>query len=151
MPPETTYFSVSVLDNCTGTEVLVLVYVRSLSQSTFTMYLDSLTELVPWFHALDHANYARWIPVHLRDMAELPRKHPDIARKFMEGSFTVQKTKRVFSVISIDHAHGQNNAHIKNNGGAVGLTDNPSALQHWMVARPEVARVIAEFQAWHEH
>lgn len=38
------------------------------------MYLDALTELVPWFHALDHTNYARWIPVHVRDMAELPMR-----------------------------------------------------------------------------
>ena len=107
------------------------------------MYLDALTELVPWFHALDRANYARWIPVHLRDMAELPRKHPDIARKFMEGSFTVQKTKKVFSTISIDHAHEQNNAHIKGDGGAVGLADNPRALRRWMIAGPEVARATA--------
>ena len=69
----------------------------------------------------------------------------------MEGSFTVQKTKKVFSTISIDQAHRQTNAHIKGNGGAVGLTDNPSALQHWMVAGPEVARFIAEFQAGDEH
>ena len=34
----------------------------------------------------------------------------------------------------------------KGDGGAVGLTDNPSALRHWMVAGPEVARVIEEFQ-----
>ena len=122
---------------------------RSLSQSSFTIYLDALTELVPWFHAFDHPNYARWIPVHLLDMAEHPRKHPDIARKFMEGSFTVQKTKKVFSTISIGQVHGQNNAHIQGNGGAVGLTDNPSALRRWMVAVPEVAMVIAEFQAGH--
>ena len=116
-----------------------------------TMYLDALTELVPRFHALDHTNYARWIPVHLRDMAELPRKHPDIAGKIMEGSFTVQKTKKVFSMISIDQAHEQTNAHIEVDGGAVGLTDNPSALLCWMIAGPEVARAIAEFQAGHEH
>uniref|UniRef100_UPI00358FDFD2 bromodomain-containing protein 2-like n=1 Tax=Myxine glutinosa TaxID=7769 RepID=UPI00358FDFD2 len=38
--------------------MLVLVYVRSLRQALFTMYLDALTELVPWFHALDHTHYA---------------------------------------------------------------------------------------------
>ena len=69
----------------------------------------------------------------------------------MEGSFTVQKMEKVFSTISIDQAHEQNNAHIKGNGGAVGLTDNPSALRHWTVAGPEVARAIAELQAGKEH
>ena len=101
------------------------------------MYLYALTELVPWFHALDHTNYARLIPVHLRDMAELSTKHPEVAREFNEGHFTVQKTSnRVFSAIAIDHAHEQNNALIKGDGGAVGLTDNPRALRHWMVAGP---------------
>ncbi|KAJ8392755.1 hypothetical protein AAFF_G00072390 [Aldrovandia affinis] len=115
------------------------------------MYLDALTELVPWFHALDHTHYARWIPVHLKDMAELTTKHPDVARKFREGHFTVQKTQRVFSSIPIDQAHEQNNACIKGDGGAVGLTDNPSALRRWMVAGPEVARVIEEFQDGNQH
>ncbi len=132
-------------------ELCLLVYVRSLRQSSFTMYLDALTELAPWFHALDHTNYARWIPVHLRDMAELPTKHPEVAKNFNAGNFTVQKTKRVFSTITIDQAHEQNNAYIKGDGGAVGLTDNPRALRRWMVSGPEVARVIEEFHDEHHH
>jgi len=130
-------------------QLCLLVYVRSLRQPSFTMYLDALTELAPWFHALDHTNYARWIPVHLRDMAELPTKHPEVAKNFNAGNFTVRKTKRAFSSIPIDQAHEQNNACIKGDGGAVGLTDNPRALRRWMVAGPEVARVIEEFHDEH--
>ncbi len=86
------------------------------------MYIDAVTELATWFHALDHTNYARWIPVHLRDMAELPTKHPEVNKMFTAGNFTVQKTNKVFSAIPIDQAHEQNNAYIKDDGGAVGLT-----------------------------
>jgi hypothetical protein len=43
----------------------------------------------------------------------------------------VQKTNRVFSAIAINHAHEQNNALTKGDGGAVGLTDNP---RRWMIA-----------------
>ena len=84
--------------------------------------------------------------MHMRDMAELPKIHPDINREFNAGHFTAQKTKRVFSAIPIDQAHEQNNACVKGDGGAVGLTDNPSALRRWMIAGPEVARVIGEFE-----
>ena len=42
-------------------QLLVLMYVRSLQQASFTMYLDALTELVSWFHALNHTNYARGV------------------------------------------------------------------------------------------
>ena len=135
-------------------ELSVCVFVRSLREADFAMYLDALTELVPWFYALDHTNYARWIPVHLRDMAGLLMKHPEVNRKFNAGHFTVQKTKRVFSAIPIDQAHEQNNACVKGDGGAVGLTEDQGALRRWMVAGPEVARVISEFESaglqWNE-
>ena len=77
-------------------ELSTLIYVRSMREANFSMYLDALTELVPWFFALDHTNYARWIPVHLRDMAELANTHPDVFTEFSNGHFTVQKTKRMF-------------------------------------------------------
>ena len=55
-----------------------------------------------WFNALDHANYAWWIPVHLKDMAELPNRHPVVATEFNDGKFVVHKTQRIFSGIPID-------------------------------------------------
>ena len=102
-------------------------------------------QLTPWFFTLNHTNYARWIPVHLRDMTEPSVRHAEIVDEFTH--FTAQKSQRVFSSIPIDQAHEQNNACIKGDGGAVGLTDNPSALRRWMISGPEVARVISEFEA----
>jgi len=58
---------------------------------------------------------------------------------------------RLFSSIPIDQAHEQNNACTKKDGGAVVLTDNFSALCRWMVAGPEVARPIEEFQDHNQH
>ena len=60
---------------------------------------------------------------------------------------TVKKTTHSFSAIALDHAHEQNNASVKGDGGAVELTENPTALQRWMVSGPEMARVIREFEA----
>jgi hypothetical protein len=111
------------------------------------MYLDALTELACWFHAMDHINYARWTPVHLKDMVELPERHPEVARQFRKGNFTVQKTEKIFSLIPIDQEHEQYNACIKGDGGADGLTDNPAAFRRWMITGPEVARLIGEFES----
>ena len=61
------------------------------------------------------------------------------------------KTNRVFSSIAIDQAHEQHNAYVKGDGGAVGLTNNPSTLRRWMIAGPELARVIEEFHARQNH
>ncbi|KAG7156429.1 hypothetical protein Hamer_G006188, partial [Homarus americanus] len=104
--------------------------------------MDALAELCQWFFALDHTHYYRWVPVHLKDMTELSDKHPDVAAKFQAGHFTTNKTAHRFSAMALDQAHEQNNACIKGDGGAVGLTGNPSALRRWMVAGPEVARDV---------
>ena len=53
------------------------------------MYPDTLTELATWFYAMDHTNYARWMPVHLRDMVTLPTAHPEVAREFEAGNSTL--------------------------------------------------------------
>lgn len=79
------------------------------------------------------------------------RKHPKVAKAFNDGKFTVQKINRVFSAIATDQAHEQNNTHIKGDGGAVELTDNPSALRRWMVVGPEVAKVIDDFHDQKHH
>ena len=111
----------------------------------FILYIESLTKIVPWFFALDHTHYSRWVPIHLRDMIALKECHPNVYEEFVKGNFTVKKSKHAFS-IAIDHAHEQNNASVKGDGGAVGLTENPSALRRWMVSGPEMARLNGEFE-----
>ena len=96
--------------------------------------------------ALDSHNYARWLSVHYRELCELPTKHPTVFAEFMERAFVVHKTKKLFSSIALDHAHEQINAVVKGDGGAVGLTKNPAALRRWMVAGPELSRIIEEFE-----
>lgn len=46
----------------------VLIFIRAHRQKMFV----KLEALVPWFFALDHVNYARWIPIHIRGMKALP-------------------------------------------------------------------------------
>ena len=79
-------------------------------------------------------------------MANLSDMHPEIVNVFNAGHFSAQKTSRLFSAIALEQAHEQVNACIKGDGGAVGLTDDPNALQCWMIVGPEVARAIGEFQ-----
>ena len=58
----------------------------------------------------------------------------------------MNKTSMNFSSILIDHAHEQNNALVKGEVVAVGLTENSSALCRWMVSGPKMARIINEFE-----
>lgn len=45
----------------------------------------------------------------------------------------------------LDESHEQNNKCVKGDGGPIGLTESPSALLRWMVAGPEMVRVVGEF------
>ena len=46
----------------------------------------------------------------------------------------------------MDQGHEQNNAVIKNDGGAICLTQDPDALVKWAISGPKTVRVIAEFE-----
>jgi len=69
----------------------VLLYVRPIREGDFKLYVDALTKIVPWFFSLEHTNYARWIPVHLRD-STLKDIHPKVFEEFLKGNFLVKKT-----------------------------------------------------------
>ena len=127
-------------------ELLILVFIRSIRTADFPLYIEAITQLLPWFFALDHIHYARWLSVHVRDMTTLPVKHPTVAAHFEGGHFVIHKTVKHYSAIAIDHAHEQNNAIVKGDGGAVGLTENPAALRRWMVAGPEMASLVIQFE-----
>ena len=79
-------------------------------------------------------------------MMNLIDKHPDVLAEFKSRRFVVHKTSNKISAMSIDQCHEQNNAVVKGSGGAIGLTGNPGALKHWMVAGPEIARITTAFE-----
>ena len=71
---------------------MVLIFIRAHRTKNFDMYVESLDNLVHWFFALDHFNYARWILVHIRDMQSLPES---ISEEF-KNCWVLQKTQNPF-------------------------------------------------------
>ena len=71
----------------------------------------------------------------------------DLSNRLRSAISNVQnQTERIFCGIAIDQAHEQNNALIKADGGAIGLTERESALRRWMVAGPEVCRLAEQYE-----
>ena len=71
-------------------------------------------------------------------MGELGRKVPAVAEALKQGLFTVTKTHQICSCIAIDQAYKQNNAMVKDDRGAVGLTASARALCRCMLSSPEI-------------
>jgi hypothetical protein len=131
-------------------EITILIFVRSIREGNFKLYVVALKQLTPWFFALDHINYSRWLTVHLKDLTSFPEINPSVFEEFSDGKFVIHKSQRSFSGIAIDHAHEQNNRCVKDDGGAIGLTENSTQLLRWMVSGPEIARMTSEFEVSHE-
>ena len=119
---------------------------KSFRQANLDNYVRALVCLMPWIFALDHINYARWLSVHIRDMSLIHAKHPAVFQQFKAGLFVARRTQQPFSSIALDQLHEQMNAQVKGDGGAIGLTENANALRRWMVAGPETARMVKEFE-----
>ena len=47
-------------------QLSVLVFVRSLKEEDFHLYIQVLQKIAPLMFALDRPNYARWLPMHMR-------------------------------------------------------------------------------------
>ena len=103
-------------------ELLILVFVRSIRETIFELYREALSGSVSFFFPLDHANYARWLPVHLRDMALLDTKHSEMALEFKNGNFAVIRLNGCFQPLQLITPINKTIKVLKGEGGAVGLT-----------------------------
>ena len=124
------------------TELNILIFIRAHREKRFNLYVEALSNLMWLFFSLDHYNYSRWLSVHLRDMLSLPEG----TKSEFEKNWVVNKTGKRFSFLPIDQVHEQENCKVKGDGGAVGLTQNPHAFNRWMLAGPEQARLIHDFE-----
>ena len=70
---------------------------------------------------------------------------PDSIKSDLKKFWVVSKTFNKFSFMPMDQAHEQNKL-VKGSGGAIGLTENPIAFRRWMIAGPEQARLLCEFE-----
>ena len=125
-------------------ETLILIIIRAHRDKYFHLYVEVLEMLAPLFFALDHVNYSRWLPIHIRDMKSLP--HSIKVEFEKQCHWVLSKTNNKFSAIPIDQVHEQENAYVKGSGGCIELTENPVAFRLWMLSGPELARLQWQFE-----
>ena len=83
-------------------ETLILVFIRDHRKKKFHLYVEVLEMLAPLFFALDHVNYSRWLPIHIRDTKSLP--HSIKVEFDKQCHWVLSKTNNKFSAIAIDQA-----------------------------------------------
>ena len=123
-------------------ETLYFLFTKSIREGNFESFLQCLKEMLPWFFALDHTHYARWLSIFVQDLSKLKFQQTDTYEAFKKGFFTVRKTNRVFSNMGIDQAHEQMNKVLKTDGGVIGILDNPKALLKWAISGPVISELL---------
>ena len=91
---------------------------------------------------LDHHNYARWLPVHIRSMINLGSEHPEVYQEFLKGNFTAQISNRKVSRIGLDHNHEQINSKIR----CYWVDRKQHCSKRWLISGPEVSHLIEQFE-----
>ncbi len=129
-------------------ELTILLYVTATREGDFGLYIVSLGQLVIVFHALGLTNYQIWLTVYLMNLLSLPSKLPALYTQFIQGNWVFKKTCHMFSAIALDQAHEQLNAHVKADGGALGILENNNnvALRRWSLFGPEATMLIEEYE-----
>lgn len=109
--------------------------------------LRSIDDMCPYFFALGHTSYARWLPVFLRDMYRLPRLHPEIYANFMIGNFVVQRSNKKFSLMGLDQSQEQSIKFLKEDSGPKGLYGRRDEKMVIELSKCEVLRLIDEYES----
>ena len=76
---------------------ILLRFIRADREGIWNLHLESFREMLPYFHRYDHTNYARWGPVYLNEMRQLPM---EIEEEFQQGNFVVKETAGTFNQVS---------------------------------------------------
>ena len=58
-------------------------YIHAERSGDWQSHLDKIEKMVHMIVSAGHQNYASCLPMYLRDMRELPNKHPDVHHLFM--------------------------------------------------------------------
>ena len=103
-------------------------------------------QLVHWGFTADHYPYVRWLSVHLLDIMTMSHLHPTSKQDSRKDTSQSRRRVMYFQTLEIDQSYDRHNAVVKDDGGAVCLTECPAGLQRWMFSGPVIARVIIDFE-----
>ena len=134
----------------TGREFLLKVcqFVHSQRHGNWHECINSIDSLCLYFFALGHTNYARWVPVFPRDMAQLPKNHPEIYKEYMNKHFVVQRSHKKFSLMGLDQSQEHSIKFLKEDSGPKGLYGSDKTEEKMVIelSKAEVLRIIDDFE-----
>ena len=75
------------------------LFIRAQREGIWDLHLYAFRKMLPFFHRYDHTNYARWGPVYLAQMKQLPQ---EVQTKFDKGKWIVKGSFRRLNQVDPD-------------------------------------------------
>ena len=124
--------------------VWILVrFQQAVKQNDLDMYKLSIRQLCILLFSADHQNYARYLPVYLTVLTNLPTSHPGSDQLLRDNGFSVSRSNvpgcRNAIDLAIEHTI---NRHAKSSGGVIGFSRNVAAYYRWCVTRHKRAEYV---------
>lgn len=121
---------------------IMMLYIRAERESDWPLHLDAVQQMLPYFFASGHVNYARYGTYYLQSMQNLP---PDVQEKFMKGLHVMHHNPGFWNGIWSDmyiettfmrygHSHG----------GIIGITLQPETLKTWALGLYIRSRLVED-------
>jgi hypothetical protein len=120
---------------------VLLDYIKSHRDGNWSLHLEAFEAMLPWLTIYDHTNYARWGPIYLADMKNLPAKVKD---EFLEGNFVIKQSSHRFNQVPIDQATEWVNRICKLSNGIIGITRNDTARDRFCATWSDRTQISAE-------
>ena len=112
--------------------------------------MASFREILPFFFALNHFNYARYGAYYFCTMKKLASTHPTVHRQLTQGQFGVQlSNKNPFAKIPEDQSIEETiNRSSKIPGGIIGKSRNPEAVGRWIETTADRSQITENIRKY---
>ncbi|XP_065185837.1 uncharacterized protein LOC135816571 [Sycon ciliatum] len=123
---------------------LLLDFIRASRNGDWVLHLTAFRQMLKWFFAYDHVNYARYGSYYVNDMECLPESHESAQESLVSGDFCVSRSRNSFARVPVDQAIEQPiNRDSKGRGGIVGFSKKPGAVHRWILTTHERASLTS--------
>lgn len=118
-------------------------FIKAERMGNWNLHLQAVYEMLPYFAASGHNQYAKSAHIYLQQMQDLKNSHPSVYRCFQDGLHVIRRSDRLWAGLSTDLAIEQVLMRsIKTTGGLTrgrGMTEIQRLV--WLMSMPSCAEV----------
>ena len=132
------------VDNFIKPMFLIMLYIRAEREGEFALHLYACKQMLPYFFAAGHWNYARDGVAYLRAMEKLPTS---LLNSFMEGEHVIHLSKGLWNGIWTDMGIETTYMKVgKGPAGLIGNTTNTRSVKIWANSHHLSSEVLTELE-----